>query len=686
MDRRYTREKIYDLLPSIYKIRDNEQTEPDKNSKETGGPLKALLEIIGEQVEFVEDDIQQLYYNWFIETCKEWLVPYIGDLLNTKILNPVTRSTSSHRSWVANTISYRRRKGTIATVEQLSRDVTGWNCRAVEFFQYLITTQNLNHLRIENLATIDLRNRDMLELIGTPFDKSAHSVDVRHVESKRGYYNIPNIGIFLWRLQAFPVVNAPAFSLGQGRFTFSQLGHDLPLYNHPETETSIDHIATEINVPTKIRRTALERAIRSYSSTESSFTYQNSIKIVKSSLENGQVLKSQVLPKDIVVCNLSNWHHNSPPPEEKEVAIDPELGRIIFSEPEKIIDVHVSYFYGFSGDMGGGFYDRKGLEEEAVLLKVEPEDSYHYKITKKNDGTTHSSLAEALEEWESEQSHDPRDVFFEIVDSEIYANESSNDPLFIEIPENITITIQSENKERPVFTLKKPITVKGGKGSRIVFDGILFTLSENNDNNTILKILKGDLSELVINHCTFVPARIEEDNSSRYSLGIFGDNTDSSNQNNHNLKILINRSIMGRVDSWSSAASLKIVDSIIDGKGEIEALRCTNANIEKTTIFGKVSSLILELGNNSIFTDIIDIDRRQQGCLRFCYIATGSKIPRSYRCVFEYSSDNTIGSGINGGRTIPISSLNKSVDFVKSDRSLVPQDMGTMDMDSYIEM
>src|SRR5215208_5289008 len=128
MDRRYTREKIYDLLPSIYKIRDNEQTEPNKNSKETGGPLKALLEIIGEQVEFVEDDIQQLYYNWFIETCKEWLVPYIGDLLNTKILNPVTRSTSSHRSWVANTISYRRRKGTIAMVEQLSRDVTGWNC------------------------------------------------------------------------------------------------------------------------------------------------------------------------------------------------------------------------------------------------------------------------------------------------------------------------------------------------------------------------------------------------------------------------------------------------------------------------------------------------------------------------------------------------------------------------------
>ena len=154
-DSRYNKEKIYDLLPSIYRIRDKEQ----------GEPLKSLLEIIGEQVEFVEQDIERLYSNWFIETCDEWIVPYIGDLLQAKILNPVTRSTSSHRSWVANTISYRRRKGTLATIEQLSRDVTGWNCKAVEFFQNLITTQYLNHLRFEPTATVDLRNKDLLELI-----------------------------------------------------------------------------------------------------------------------------------------------------------------------------------------------------------------------------------------------------------------------------------------------------------------------------------------------------------------------------------------------------------------------------------------------------------------------------------------------------------------------------------------
>ncbi len=118
-------------------------------------------------------------------------------------------------------------------------------------------------------------------------------------------------------------------------------------------------------------------------------------------------------------------------------------------------------------------------------------------------------------------------------------------------------------------------------------------------------------------------------------------NSNNNNNNNHSLKISINRSIMGRIDSWSSGASLKIVDSIVDGKGAIEAIRSiTISSIENTTIFGKVSSIILDLSSNSLFTDILDIDRRQQGCVRFCYIPHGSQIPRPYRCVLEYESNN----------------------------------------------
>ena len=760
---RYTKEKIYDLLPSIYRIRDKEQ----------GEPLKALLEIIAQQIEFVEQDIDRLYNNWFIETCDEWIVPYIGDLLKAKILNPVTRSTTNHRSWVANTISYRRRKGTPVTIEQLSRDVTGWSCNTVEFFHNLITTQYINRRRFEPKATAELlRNKDLLEVIGPPFDRSARTVDLRHVDSKRGYYNIPSIGIFLWRLQAYPVVHAPAFSLGEGKYTFSQLGYDLPIYNYPETETSLDHIATDLNVPTRIRRRILEKYLEIHKTERNNFAYQKSIKIVKRvrvENENGeQIIESLITPDSITVCNLSKWHHR--PPKEK-VGIDPELGRIIFpkSESEKIVDVHVSYYYGFSGDIGGGFYDRKESgEKEAILLmseELQQDLPYHYKISKKSPKIYHISLSKAIEKWKTEKFHDKRDVIFEIIDSEIYdidGDGNNTTPLEIEIPENITVVIRSQNLQRPVFWLNKPITVKGKKGSNIIFDGILFTSSEiqmYDNNNTILKIAKGDLSKLIINHCTFVPERIKQENtrikqeknmgrflfswenqvedditrlkkylfdilneewiladnvvlnkvttdnniieiipagtnnpsiklelnsplslifikireigeeenqgeefrtiyklpiselngvtkvySSLYSIGIFGDNTQGINNNNNNsLKISISRSILGRIDSSSCHASLKIVDSIIDGKGVIEVIRCNSANIENATVFGKISSTILNFANNSIFTDILDIERRQQGCIRFCYIPDGSQIPIPYRCVMEYPPN----SGIN---------------------------------------
>ena len=51
-------DRLYELLPAIYRMRDAEQ----------GYPLKALLRVISEQVNVVEDDIRQLYDNWFIET------------------------------------------------------------------------------------------------------------------------------------------------------------------------------------------------------------------------------------------------------------------------------------------------------------------------------------------------------------------------------------------------------------------------------------------------------------------------------------------------------------------------------------------------------------------------------------------------------------------------------------------
>ena len=70
-DHERPRDRLYELLPVVYRLRDAEH----------GYPLRALLQVIAEQVNVVEDDIAQLYENWFIETCQDWVVPYIGDLI-----------------------------------------------------------------------------------------------------------------------------------------------------------------------------------------------------------------------------------------------------------------------------------------------------------------------------------------------------------------------------------------------------------------------------------------------------------------------------------------------------------------------------------------------------------------------------------------------------------------------------
>src|SRR5271156_2626121 len=101
---RYTKKNLYDLMPAIYRARD----------AELGKPLEALMGVISEQVRVIEDNIDELYQDWVIETCAPRVVPYIGDLLQARLLNENVSGAIPERSYVANTISYRRRKGTVS--------------------------------------------------------------------------------------------------------------------------------------------------------------------------------------------------------------------------------------------------------------------------------------------------------------------------------------------------------------------------------------------------------------------------------------------------------------------------------------------------------------------------------------------------------------------------------------------
>ena len=103
----------------------------------------------------------------------------------------------------------------MALLELLVTDVAGWPARTGEFYQLLGWTQSLKQQRLERGRTVDLRNINALEQLDGPFDELARRVDVRRINSRHtlGRYNIPSIGLFVWRLKAYSVTRTPAYCL-----------------------------------------------------------------------------------------------------------------------------------------------------------------------------------------------------------------------------------------------------------------------------------------------------------------------------------------------------------------------------------------------------------------------------------------------------------------------------------------
>ena len=607
-------DRLYELLPVVYRQRD----------LDLGQPLRALLQVIAEQVDVVEADIAQLHENWFIETCQDWVVPYIGDLIGYRIVHEagepgeVTTLRGQLRNKiliprreVANTIRYRRRKGTLALLELLANDVAGWPARAVEFYTLLGLAQAINHLHLDRGRTVDLRWGDALDRLDGPFDELAHTVDVRRIVSHRtvGRYNIPSVGLFVWRLRAYSVTRTPAYCLediGPHCYTFSVLGNDTPLYSRPEPEPEPTHIAGELNVPTPIRRRALEARKADY------YSEGKSIQIWV------DVPRRMVPAEEIVVADLSDWQYL---PRRGQVAVDPVRGRIAFPPrdlPKK--GVWVSYYYGFSADIGGGEYDRTFSQPS------------EYKLYRVGGQETLKRITEALEQSKSEK---PAHAVIEITDSGVYVEQIN-----VTLEANQSLQIRAANRKRPVIRLldwhtelPDNLSVTGGAGSRFTLDGLLIA-------GRGIQV-EGDITTVAIRHTTLVPGWLlgpdcEPQRPTEPSLELI--NTQAC--------MVIEHSILGSIQVnqdqvKTDPIQIHISDSVLDAtRPEREAIGAPGwpfahavLTIVRSTVFGQIQTHAIELAENSIFEGLIRVARRQRSCMRFCsYIKPGSRTPRRYNC------------------------------------------------------
>ncbi len=245
---------LYDRLPEIYRVRDAEQTPP--------GMLAAYLRGAEDVLGAIHENIEALYDDLFIDSCDDWVVPYIADLLGTTHLKGDPRTL---RADVADTIPLRRRKGTLGAIERLARNLTGWPARAVEMRPNVAWAQHLNHQRPDRggrppygLAdvgpstprvggTVAVRDPAMLALLGTSFDPYAYTPDVKRADTGARHVNLPNLAVYLWRLAAYRLsvtrpllkgvsdLGAAATAAGQARFVLrvdlDQLDRPVRLFN-----------------------------------------------------------------------------------------------------------------------------------------------------------------------------------------------------------------------------------------------------------------------------------------------------------------------------------------------------------------------------------------------------------------------------------------------------------------------
>jgi hypothetical protein len=660
-------DRLYELLPVVYRQRDIER----------GQPLRALLGVISEQVNVVEANIAQLYDNWFIETCEDWVVPYIADLIGYRAVHEagepgaVTTAEGELRNKflvprreVANTIGNRRRKGTVALLELLARDVAGWPASVVEFYRLLGWTQHLDHLQPARARTVDLRAGDALDRINTAFDELAHTVDVRRVNSHRGLgrYNIPEVGLFVWRLKAYSSTESPAFCIDRARnhFTFSVLGTNTQLYTRPTSEPAPTHIADEMNVPAPIRRRALQERTLDYYGPGKSFC-----------IYTGQDRKLSPVPvENIVAADLSHWAYV---PKRDQVAVDPRTGRIIFaSPPEPRSGVWVTYHYGFSADMSGGEYERylrpacarhkaRASEPKCRVYRVSQQHKPHAGFER---------IGDALRAWKDESAKYPEAVI-EIEDSGAYV-----EPMEFRLDWGQRLEIRAAAGTRPAIKLlnyytNRPEAVsiigpaieeedteeahrrkpyKNGRhktgdhdatttpaqaerhAPRLVLDGLLIT------GRSVQ--ITGEFREVLIRLSTLVPGwsldnHCRPENETEPSIELM----DTS------ARLRIEQSIVGTIrvsenQVTTDPITIQISDSIVDAVNhDLEAIAgpgrlVAHAMLEivRSTILGKVRAHAIRLAENSIFMNRVQVARSQIGCVRFCYVPAQSRTPRRYNC------------------------------------------------------
>ena len=568
----YFAEKLWEMIPGIYRHEDNLSANPDV--------LRALIEIIAEQAAILRRSHDRLWEDQFIELCRDWAVPYLGDLVATRLVSAL--NPRSRRVDVAKTIYYRRRKGTLQVLEMLISDITGWEGNVVEEFKRLARTRHGLDPRPASLAgrfsgtlpggVADLRQPRAAELIHTAFDEFYHTADVRRHTGVDGRINIPKLAFHLYRLRVYRVRDALPFDVGDGlRFTCDPSGRDITLFTPRRRPENWDdwRSAQEWELPAPMTSRVLDDAL-------------------PEAIRVEQAPDDPVLPTDIAAGDLSQWPVGDP---GKRLVIDPEAGRLQFFGSPPAAAGTVTYHYGFSGEVGAGTYARPAVEQrkpdaevvagEAIDDTVLQDDG----ITQINDSSTYRSIADK--------------------------------------PQVTRLILQAANHHRPYIRMNRNwVLGTADTDATLLLDGIW--LGSDGD---FAVILQGDYEQVTIRQATFDPGGDNDVNDDpMWPVALIIEAKVET--------LIIDRCIMNRIITQNGGLveNLKVIDSIIDATDAGQtALQLARGEVEmnRVTVFGQVDVNRL-WASEMLVTGVVDVTDTQTGCFRFSSAPDGSRLPKPY--------------------------------------------------------
>jgi hypothetical protein len=416
-------DRLFALLPAI--IRDNDAY--------AGRPLQALLQVMAQQAHLVEDDIARLLDNWFIETCDDWVLPYIGELIGYRFVPenvlPTPDDTARGRARlaailprreVADTIRSRRRKGALYLLEEIAVEAAGWPARAVELRHQVVKTWSARFRELSAGRSLNVRDADAIDRANGPFNTLARTPDFRRIGSTLtiGHGNIPSVALWAWRLKSHRVKLGQCRSAGRvhcesqhlEKFYFHPAGIDEPLFVDPQPLPKPHDSAAETEVPGPIRIEAFRAWPDGYYGKSKSLYLEWSLDLDPDTDPLSEPSQGPLDMSRIDITDLKHWEKSLPrkhdllDPDSCKLwaAVDPQRGRVLLRRPYIDYDVVLwaRHHVGFSADIGGGSYFRPDSPE--------PDGVVHWLVRSappskeeppRTDHKCYSSLQKALDAW-----------------------------------------------------------------------------------------------------------------------------------------------------------------------------------------------------------------------------------------------------------------------------------------------